>query len=211
MPGRVVRGTLLPLLLAVAWPHRATAQPRPARPAASAAATATPDPAARQALDRWLVVHVRGVQLLPDGSDDRPASAPAADAMAPPVRIEGTSDGRREDSLFAVHYAADASAAALPVGAPAALSTPTGALVGVSATVVARRAFRAPRRPAAATDRPEQWRHGWAYLATTTDVAGTVQAAGRLGWLLVPLPVSAPARPQPRPQPRPSTGAPPRS
>ena len=64
---------------------------------------------------------------------------------------------------------------------PAQRSTPST----ITADVIARRPFRAPRRPGADTASAGGWRYGWAYAAVVRRRFATTPASVYRGWLLL--------------------------
>ncbi len=137
-------------------------------------------------LDAWLVSRFHGTQLL---ADSMPTTASVA-AESPLPRIEGTRAGRTADTLYALHFGARLGTPALAVHAVVQLMGPTGTITPRSARVIARRAFRAPRRPGAPSHADAAWRYGWSYQlliphrATANGVAAVPVARYR-GWLLL--------------------------
>jgi hypothetical protein len=137
-------------------------------------------------LDAWVVTRYRGAQLFPDAE----FTATSLATSGPRPRIETTRAGRTLDTLLAVHFSARWAAPALGTAAKVQLTGPTGTVTTLTARIVERRAFRAPRTPGASTLRPDSnWRYGWAYLAVVPHNAR--QPASRYqGWLLFDLPTS---------------------
>ncbi|HYW32259.1 MAG TPA: hypothetical protein VE869_12180 [Gemmatimonas sp.] len=134
---------------------------------------------ARSSLDRWIVERYRGSQLLADSVSQ--SSAPTSDPVLP--RIETVRAGAAADTLLAMHFLPRAGRPALQSG-PVRIAGSTGTITPLSATVVVRRQFRAPRLPAA---RPKEgdWRYGWAYLAILPKVGRPLSATTFRGWLLL--------------------------
>lgn len=137
-------------------------------------------------LDAWLVSRFRGAQLL---TDSMPATASVA-AESPLPRIEGTRAGRSSDTLYAIHIGARLGTPALAVDAVVQLTGPTGTITPLTARVIARRAFRAPRRPGASSSADAAWRYGWSYQVVmphrgTTTGGAVVPVTRYRGWLLL--------------------------
>lgn len=138
------------------------------------------------ALDAWLAARFQGMQLL---ADSMPTTASVA-AESPLPRIEGTRPGRSVDTLYALHFGTRLGTPALAVNAVVQLTGPTGTITPLSARVIARRAFRAPRRPGAPSNTDAAWRYGWSYQvvlphrATVNGVAAMPVGRYR-GWLLL--------------------------
>jgi hypothetical protein len=70
------------------------------------------------------------------------------------------------------------------------LTGPTGTITPLSARVIARRAFRAPRRPGAPSNTDAAWRYGWSYQVVMRHRAkangvAAVPVARYRGWLLM--------------------------
>ena len=153
-------------------------------------ATSAPPCAAQpvSSLDAWLVSRFQGTQLLTDSVPDTASMA----AERPLPRIEGTRAGRTVDTLYALHFGARLGTPVLAVNAIVQLMGSTGTITPLTARVIARRAFRAPRRPGARSSSDAAWRYGWSYQVvmprrvTTTDaVAAAVPIARYRGWLLL--------------------------
>ncbi len=165
------------------------APPMTAQPMTAAPLTRPPKTAPSvHAPDRWLVSRFRGVQLLPDSM---PAVATTA-AEHPWPRIEGTRAGHATDTLYALHVGTRLGMPALAVNTVVQLTGSTGTIMPLTARVIARRAFRAPRRPDAPANADPSWRYGWSYLVVLPhrDVAnggGAVPVARYRGWLLAPV------------------------
>lgn len=141
-----------------------------------------------RSIDAWLVSRFQGAQLL---TDSMPATASEA-AASPLPRIEGTRAGRSADTLYAIHFGARLGTPALSVNSVVQLTTPTGTITPLTARVIARRAFRAPRRPGAPFSADAAWRYGWSYQAVMPhrmkakgSNAGAVPVARYRGWLLL--------------------------
>ncbi len=129
----------------------------------------------------WLVSRFRGAQLLADSSSDTPSVA--AESSLP--RVEGTRDGRGADTLFALHSGARLGTPVLGNAVSVQLAGPTGTITPLSARVIARRAFRAPRRPGAPVNDAAAWRYGWSYLIVLPRGTRETPAARYRGWLLL--------------------------
>ena len=143
-------------------------------PMATARATA-----ASAALDVWLGTHYQAMQLLADST--RASRALTTDAPWP--RVESVRDAARSDTLFAVHFDAAHEAPLLRVGSRVRLTSPAGGASATWAQVVARRAFRAPRRAGAfATN--DGFRYGWAYVALASRDARATTSLAYRGWFL---------------------------
>lgn len=152
-------------------------------------------------LDAWLVSRFQGTQLL---IDSMPAAASVA-AESPLPRIESTRAGRFVDTLYAIHFGSRLGTPALAVNAVVQLTGPTGTITPLAARVIARRAFRAPRRPGAPSSAEVAWRYGWSYQAvlphrasvstsTTRAVSDAAPVARYRGWLLLAVPDTKSAR-----------------
>ena len=79
---------------------------------------------------------------------------------------------------------------ALAVNAVVQLTGPTGTITPLSGRVLARRAFRAPRRPGAPSNTDAAWRYGWSYQVVMphrvkANGAAAVPVARYRGWLLL--------------------------
>jgi hypothetical protein len=137
-------------------------------------------------LDAWLVARFRGAQLL---ADSMPTTASVA-AESPLPRIEGTRPGRSTDTLYALHFGTRLGTPTLSVNTVVQLTGPTGTITPLTARVIARRAFRAPRRPGASSGAPAAWRYGWSYQVVmprraTANDAAAIPVARYRGWLLL--------------------------
>jgi hypothetical protein len=132
-------------------------------------------------LDAWVVTRYRGAQLFPDAE----FTAVSLATTGPRPRVESTYRGGRTDTLVAVHFSAMWAAPALGKNARVQLAGPTGTVTPLTARIIGRRAFRAPRTPGPSTLRPDSnWRYGWAYLAVVPH--DDRQPVARLrGWLLL--------------------------
>ncbi|MEO7520915.1 MAG: hypothetical protein ABIW79_03765 [Gemmatimonas sp.] len=139
-------------------------------------------------LDVWIVERFRGAQLLPDSV----AARAARDGGGALPRIESARGGGSVDTLFALHFTPRATEGALASRQTVRLAGPTGTIAPLTGTVVARRAFRAPRVPGAnvhvasgdsATD--ASWRYGWAYIVSLPNAGRGTPAATFRGWLLL--------------------------
>jgi hypothetical protein len=127
-------------------------------------------------LDAWTVTRYRGAQFLPDTLTPEPSLS----GNGPLPHVDAVRGGRVSDTLFAVQFNARVTGPALAPGATVRLAGPTGTITTLSARIVARRAFRAPRSPAPGSN----WRYGWAYLAVVTHNDARSAARYR-GWLLI--------------------------
>ncbi len=150
-------------------------------------------------LDAWLVSRFQGTQLL---TDSMPTTASVA-AESPLPRIESTRAGRSADTLYAIHFGTRLGTPALAVNAVVQLTGPTGTITPLAARVIARRAFRAPRRPGAPSSAAAAWRYGWSYQVVMPhrakrnangSAAKAVPAARYRGWLLLAAPDTKSAR-----------------
>ena len=153
------------------------------------------------ALDGWLASRYRELQLLPDTS--KSTRSIAADAPLP--HVESVADvaigavvspgSLYRDTLYAVHFGTRRDMPALRVGTRVRLTAPSGAIANTTSDIVARRPFRAPRRPgtaAAASD--NAWRYGWAYLALVPRGTRATSSMMYRGWLLLDASSAAPRR-----------------
>ena len=137
-------------------------------------------------LDAWLVSRFHGTQLLADSG----LTTASVAAEGPLPRMEGTRVGRTADTLYALHFGARLGIPALAVHAVVQLTGPTGTITPLSARVIARRAFRAPRRPGAPSNVDAAWRYGWSYQVVMphrvkANGAAAVPVARYRGWLLL--------------------------
>ncbi|QJR36589.1 hypothetical protein [Gemmatimonas groenlandica] len=137
-------------------------------------------------LDAWLVSRFQGSQLL---ADSMPTTASLA-AESPLPRIEATRAGRLADTLYAIHFGVRLGTPALAVNDVVQLTGPTGTITPLSARIIARRAFRAPRRPGASSNADAAWRYGWSYQVVMPHRAkssgsAVVPVARYRGWLLL--------------------------
>jgi hypothetical protein len=138
-------------------------------------------PPASDRLDAWIVTRFRGAQLFPDAE----FTATSLALTGPRPRIEGTMAGVRSDTVVAVHFSGRWAAPALGTTARVPLADPTGSIMPLTARIIGRRAFRAPRTPGPSTLRPDSnWRYGWAYLAVIPHDAQRPVTRLR-GWLLL--------------------------
>ena len=135
------------------------------------------------ALDAWVVSRYRRTQLLPDS-----ATGPAALGEERSARIESVADARTGDSLFAVQFRTRRESSSLHTGATIRLTGPTGSITSIEADIVARRPFRAPRRPGADTLAVDGWRYGWAYLALVRARHARTPASSYRGWIMLDVP-----------------------
>ncbi len=152
-----------------------TAAGTPAGTAAAQGKRPVAIPESMTALDTWVVIRLRGSQLLPDST---PAVRSVAnDAVLP--RIESVREGGRVDSLYALHYAERP-------GVPALASSGSVRIVGPTGTIIAaRRPFRAPRAPGADSNQEKDWRYGWSYLVLLPKTGRIAPATVFRGWMLV--------------------------
>lgn len=158
--------------------RRAVAPGAASRASAKAAAR---DAAALTSLDTWLVVRLRGAELLPD-------SAPAprsmvTDAVLP--RIESVRDGQRADTLYALSHTEHLALPLLAAPAVVRIVGPTGTVTPIVGNVIARRPFRARRAPKANTNDEKDWRYGWAYMIVLPKAGRTTPAAVFRGWMVI--------------------------
>lgn len=137
------------------------------------------NPAALSALDTWLVSRYRRVQLLPDSLTGR---MPLGEE--PSSRVESAGDAATADTLFAIQFRTRREMSSLRAGARVRLTGPSGTITTTSAVVIARRPFRAPRRPGADTS-ADGWRYGWAYLALVGRQHAATSALVYRGWSLL--------------------------
>ncbi|WP_411282285.1 hypothetical protein [Gemmatimonas sp.] len=157
---------------------------------AMACAAASVDAQTASALDTWLVSRFQGTQLL---TDSMPTTASVAAESALP-RVEGTRAGRSADTLYALHFGTRLGTPALAVNAIVQLTGPTGTITPLTGRVIARRPFRAPRRPGAPSSADAAWRYGWSYHVVMPhrakgngngSIAKGVPVARYRGWLLL--------------------------
>lgn len=177
-------GALLPLAFSL---HAASAQPAvrgatdTARPASRRAAVQlSPDANGMTSLDTWIVVRLRGAQLMPDSVPV--VRSVAKDAVLP--HVESVREGARFDTLFAVQYAERPGAAALAGAAAVRMVGQTGTITPIAGRVIARRPFRALRAPTANHNEERDWRYGWAYLIAVPK-SGRASPAMFRGWMVV--------------------------
>lgn len=137
------------------------------------------------ALDAWVVSRYRRTQLLPDSVGGLLAVGEERSA-----RIESVADAPTGDSLFAVQFRTRRESSSLHTGATIRLAGATGSITTILADIVARRPFRAPRRPGADTLAPDGWRYGWAYLALVRARHATTPASTFRGWVMLDVPDS---------------------
>ena len=142
--------------------------------------TATPTTRGMQLVDRWIVTKFRGAQLLVDS-----ARVAKSATTVPFPRVEVVRAASTGDTLVAMHFARTVAGAALRVASVARLADASGAMTELSARVLARRMFRAPRRPTAAVDADSAWRVGWAYVAIVQPTPRAVRVRAERSWLLV--------------------------
>ena len=140
------------------------------------------------ALDVWIVERFRNAGLLPDST----AASAADNRSATLARIESARAGNSTDTLFALHFAPHPTDGAFVTGQAVRLAGPTGTIAPLAGIVLARRAFSAPRVPAAngnvargdaAND--ALWRYGWAYLVALPKAGLSTPPATFRGWLLL--------------------------
>ena len=143
--------------------------------------TAAPRNRGMQLLDRWIVTKFRGAQLLVDSV--RITKSNVTDVPFPRVEVVRTAS--TGDTLIAMHFAPTVAGAALRVASVVRLADASGAMTGLSARVLARRMFRAPRLPNAAVDADSAWRVGWAYVAIVQPTPRAVRVRPERSWLLV--------------------------
>lgn len=139
-------------------------------------------------LDAWIVTRYQGTQLFPDAE----FTATSLATTGPRPRVEATIEGVAADTIVAVHFSAMWAAPALGKNARVQLAGPTGTITPLTARIIGRRAFRAPRTPGPSTLRPDSnWRYGWAYLAVIPH-DGRRPLSRLRGWLLLESPTPAP-------------------
>jgi len=131
------------------------------------------------ALDTWVVSRYRNAQLLPDSLVGRMASG-----EEPAPRVESVSDAPTGDTLFALEFRTRRETSSLRTGSRVRLAEPTGSITTITADIMARRPFRAPRRPGADTS-TANWRYGWVYLAIVRRQHAATPAPSYRGWLLL--------------------------
>ncbi len=132
------------------------------------------------ALDTWLVSHYQRAQLLPDSLIGHEV---IGEELSP--RVESVADAPAGDTLFAVQFRTRRELSLLRTGAPIRLTGPSGSITTITADVIARRPFRAPRRPGADTASAGGWRYGWAYAAVVRRRFAATPASVYRGWLLL--------------------------
>lgn len=137
---------------------------------------------ALSALDMWLTQRFKGAQLLPDS-----VKPTRATPLTTPPRIESVNVARTKDTLFAVQFMPQVAPPALAVGSTVRLSSPSGVMTNITAEIIVRRAFRAPRQPGAALTDSSNHRYGWSYIALIRRVASTPSTMYR-GWVMVAVP-----------------------
>ena len=134
-----------------------------------------------QLLDRWIVTKFRGAQLLVDS-----VRVTKSNAMTVPFpRVEVVRAASTGDTLVAMQFALAAAGPALRATGVVRLADASGAMTGLSARVLARRMFRAPRVPNAGVDADSAWRVGWAYVAIVQPTPRAVRVRPERSWLLV--------------------------
>ncbi|MES2522412.1 MAG: hypothetical protein V4617_06930 [Gemmatimonadota bacterium] len=178
MRGLVQRAMQGAMLLATVVPE-ADAQAPGRLPAALVAANKVTE-RAMGSLDRWIVERYRGAQLLADSLSVPRSVTP--DAVLP--RVETVRGGTAADTLLALHFSPRAGSAALLSGSVVRIAGSTGTITPMSATVLARRPFRAPRLPMAKAN-ADDWRYGWAYLVILPKAGRALSATTFRGWLLL--------------------------
>ena len=144
-------------------------------------AAAQPRRTGSDRLDAWIVTRYRGAQLFPDAE----FTATSLATSGPRPRVETVFAGAAADTIVAVHFSAMWASPALGRTTRVALAGPNGTVMPMTARIIGRRAFRAPRTPGPSTLRPDSnWRYGWAYLAVVPP--DERRPASRLrGWLLL--------------------------
>ncbi len=140
-------------------------------------------------VDTWIATKFRGAQLLVDSVRAETASLTSF------PRVEVIRAARTGDTLLALHFGLTASAPALRTASVVRLADATGAITLLSARIVARRLFRAPRIPNARVDADSAWRIGWAYAAVVQAPARGGRNRAERAWLLVDMADSIPRRP----------------
>ena len=175
----LMRGLLFGAVLPATVVSAADAQGPPRLPAALVAANKATE-RAMGSLDRWIIERYRGAQLLADSLSVPRSVTP--DAVLP--RVETVRGGTTADTLLALHFSPRAGSAALQSSAVVRIAGSTGTITPMSATVLARRPFRAPRLPTAKANE-DDWRYGWAYLVILPKAGRTLSATTFRGWLLL--------------------------
>ncbi len=132
-------------------------------------------------LDRWIVTKFRGAQLLVDSV--HVAKSGAADGPFP--RVEVVRAASTGDTLVAVHFTSTVGGPALRATGVVRLAEASGAMTVLTARVLARRMFRAPRVPNAGADGDSAWRVGWAYVAVVQPTSRAARLRPERSWLLV--------------------------
>ena len=137
-------------------------------------------------LDAWVVTRFQHAQLLPDSLPGRSA---IEGELAP--RVESVSDASTGDTLYAVQFRTRRELSSVRTGARVRLTGPSGSITTITADIIARRPFRALRRPGATSTSPDGWRYGWAYLALVRRRSAPTPASVYRGWLLLDVPDSS--------------------
>lgn len=149
------------------------------RTASAQRATAAPTSRGMRLLDRWIVTKFRGAQLMVDSV--RVAKSNATDVPFP--RVEVVRAASTGDTLIAMHFVSTVGGPALRASGVVRLADASGTMTALSARVLARRMFRAPRVPNASAD--SAWRVGWAYVAVVQSAPRAVRVRPERSWLLV--------------------------
>jgi hypothetical protein len=180
--------TALLTIVAGIGPSAASAQSSNARKPPVVAPHTAPAPLtpSQLSLDSWILMRFRGAQLLPD-SGTRPASV-IAHAGAP--RIEGPRTSNQRDTIVAVHFDTTFWRPTLAAGVTVRFVDSSGEISPITARVVSRRAFRAPRTPEARGAHGSDWRIGWAYLVAVPSRTANAATAAFNGWSLVEAPLA---------------------
>ncbi len=141
--------------------------------------TAAPTRREMQLLDRWIVTKFHGAQLLVDSV----RVAKSGGANGPFPRVEVVRAAATGDTVIAMHFAPTVASPALRATGVVRLADASGAMTALSARVLARRMFRAPRIPGASAD--SAWRVGWAYVAVVQSAPRAARMRPERSWLLV--------------------------
>lgn len=176
-------------------PTRPAMEQAPVVRASRTAGRASGNTTARAALDGWIVTRFHGVQLLEDAAATSRASlssvgdsALAITAAVPAPRVESTREAASGDTVFALTFATTSTSATRePVLRPSStvrVNAPGEAMGSHTATIIARRAFRAPRVPNADSQTEGAWRYGWAYIAVISRGRRPSPSIGYRGWIL---------------------------
>lgn len=142
---------------------------------------------AQLSLDAWAMLRFRGASLLPD-SGTRAVSL-IAHAGAP--RVDGARSSATRDTLIAVHFDTIYWRPSLATGAVVRFVDSSGEISPITARIVARRAFRAPRKAGARAGHDDEWRIGWAYLLAVPSRAASAATAAFNGWSIVDVPTAS--------------------